>query len=101
DDNRLIGLEAIQLHQQLLQRLFPFIIACESRCATARASNRVNFIEKDDTRHVLHGLRKEIAHATGPNPDEEFDEVSATCTIERDACLACDGTREQGFAGAW
>src|SRR5713226_2146615 len=101
DDNSLIGLEAIQLHQQLLQRLFPFIIAGERRCATTRSPNRVDFIDKDDTRSVLLGLLKEIAHAAGPDPDEEFDEAGATGTIERDTCLACDGTSEQGFAGAW
>src|SRR6266571_7545704 len=101
DDNSLIGLEAIQLHQQLLQRLFPFIIAGESRCATARAPNRVDFIDKYDARRVLHGLLKEIAHAAGTDPDEQFDEVGATGTKERAACLACDSTSEQGFAGAW
>ncbi|SRR6266852_1987179 len=53
DDDSLIGLEAIQLHQQLLQRLFPFIIAGISRCSTARSPNRVDFIDKDDTRSVL------------------------------------------------
>src|SRR6266568_4610955 len=88
DDNGLIGLEAIQLHQQLLQRLFSFIIAGVSRCATARAPNRVDFIDKDDARSVLLGLLKEIAHAAGPHPDEEFDEVGPTGTIERDAGLA-------------
>src|SRR5713101_9156196 len=101
DDNSLIGLEAIQLHQQLLQRLFPFIIAGESRCSTSRAPNRVDFIEKDDARSVLLGLLKQIAHAAGADPDEEFDEAGATGAIERDACLARDGTSEQGFAGTW
>src|SRR5216684_8994039 len=101
DNDRLVGLEAIQLHQQLLQRLFPFIIAGESRCSTTRAPNRVDFIDKDDTRSVLLGLLKQIAHAAGADPDEEFDEACATGTIERDTCLACDGTSEQGFAGAW
>ena len=100
-DHGLIGLEAIQLHQQLLQRLFPFIIAGERRCATARAPNRVDFIDKNDARRVLHGLLKEITYAAGPDPDEEFHKVGATGTIERDACLAGDGTSEQGFAGAW
>jgi hypothetical protein len=38
DDDRLIGLEAIHFYQQLLQRLFPFIIAGESRCSTGRFS---------------------------------------------------------------
>src|SRR6266567_779580 len=101
DDNGLIGLEAIHFHQQLLQRLFPFIIAGESRCSTTRAPNRVDFIDKYDAGSVLLGLLKEIAHAAGPDPDEEFDEACATCTIERDACLACDGTSEQGLAGTW
>src|SRR5216684_7709330 len=101
DDNGLIGLEAIHFHQQLLQRLFPLIVAGISRCATARAPNRVDFIDKDDAGSVLLGLLKEVAHAAGADPDEEFDEAGATGAIERDACLACDGTSEQGFAGTW
>src|SRR3989441_2966301 len=83
DDNSLMGLEAIQLHQQLLQRLFPFIIAGESRCSTARSPNRVDFIDKDDTRSVLLGLLKEIAHATGSHADEQFDKGGSTGAEER------------------
>src|SRR5713226_5444922 len=82
DNDGLVGLEAIHFHQQLLQRLFPLIIAGESRCATARAPNRVDFIDKYDARRVLLGLLKEIAHAAGSDPNEEFNKVGATGTIE-------------------
>src|SRR5216684_5051878 len=88
DNDRLVGLEAIQLHQQLLQRLFPFIIAGESRCSTARSPNRVDFIDKDDTRSVLLGLLKEIAHAAGSHADKQFDKGGSTGAEERHTCLA-------------
>jgi hypothetical protein len=71
-------------HLFALEDLF---IAGDGRCATARAPNRVDFIEKDDARRILLGLLKQIVHAAGPEPDEQFDEVSATGAIEDESCF--------------
>src|SRR5271156_6819655 len=43
-------------------------------CATV-AADSVNFIDEDDTGSILLALLEEVAHATGANADEHFDEV--------------------------
>ena len=76
----------------------PLVIARKCRCAAARAPNGVDFIDEDDAGSVLLGLRKEISHTAGAQPDEQFDEIGATDALDRHTGLPCHRTREQGFA---
>src|SRR5258708_39219992 len=94
-------LEAIQLHEQFLQRLFTLIIARKRRGATARSPNRVDLVDKDDTGSVLLGLLKQVAHAAGSHTDEQFDKAGGTGAEESHTCITCDCTRPQGRARAW
>ncbi len=99
--NGIARLEAIQLHEQLLQRLFTLIIARKRRGATARSPDRVELVDKDDAGSVLLGLLKQVAYAAGSHADEQFDKAGRTGAEERDTSLTCDCTCEQGLPRAW
>jgi hypothetical protein len=66
-DHALIGLEAVHLDQQLVERLFALVIAAAKACATM-AADGVDFIDEDDARRVLLGLLEHVAHTDAPTP---------------------------------
>src|SRR5207237_10564683 len=95
--NGIARLEAIQLHEQMLQRLFTLIIARKRRSATARSPDRVELVDKYDTGSVVLGLLKQVAHAAGSHADEHFDKAGGTGAKERHTRLTCHCTSEQGL----
>ena len=95
-DHPLIGLKPIHFHQQLVQGLLPLIIAA-AHADAAMATDRINFINKDDAGGIFLGLLKHIAHTAGSYPDEHFDEIGTRNGEEWHASLTRNGTRQQGF----
>ena len=96
DDNTFVGLKAVHLNQKLVQGLLAFIIAA-TIANTARAPDRVNLVNKDDTRRVLFGLLKHIAHAACADTHEHLDKVRARDGKEGHTRLASDGACKQGL----
>ncbi len=74
DDNAFVGLKAVHFHQQLVQGLFPFIVAC-AKAGTSFASHGVNFVDKDDAGGVLLALLKEVADTGSTDADKHFHKV--------------------------
>ena len=98
-DDAFIGLEAVHLDQQLVQRLLALVIAA-AEAGAAMAADRVDFVDEDDAGRVLLGLLEHVAHAAGADADEHLDEVGARDGEEGHIRFAGDGAREQRLAGA-
>ena len=94
-----IGLEAVHLDEQLVQRLLAFVVAA-AEAGAAVAADGVDLVDEDDAGRVLLGLLEHVAHAAGADADEHLDEVGARDGEERHVRLAGDGAREQRLAGA-
>ena len=98
-DDAFVGLEAVHLDQQLVQRLLALVIAA-AEAGAAMAADRVDFVDEDDAGRVLLGLVEHVADAAGADADEHFDEVRAGNGEERHVGFARDGARQQRLAGA-
>ncbi len=72
-DHALVGLEAVHLDQQLVQRLFALVIAA-TKAGTTMTAHRVDFVDEYDARRILLGLLEHVAHAARADADEHFDE---------------------------
>ena len=55
DDHALVGLEAIHLDQQLVQRLLALVVTTAEACA-AVTTDRVDLVDEDDAGRVLFAL---------------------------------------------
>ena len=98
-DHAFIGLEAIHLDQQLVQRLLALVIAAAETSA-AMTADRVDFVDEDDARRILLGLLEHVAHTRRADADEHFDEVRTRNGEERHVGFARDRARNQRLAGA-
>ncbi len=98
DDVR-VGVKAIHLDQDLVERLLPLVVAAAQPRAPLPA-HRVDLINEDDAGRVALGLLEEIAHAAGAHADEHLHELGAGDGEEGHAGLAGDGLRHQRLAGA-
>ena len=99
EDDALIGLEAVHLDQQLVQRLLALVIAA-AETGAAMTADRVDLVDEDDAGRVLLRLLEHVAHAAGADADEHFDEVRARDGEEGHVRLARNGAGEQRLAGA-
>ena len=95
-DNVGVGLETVHFNQQLVKRLFLFVVTATETCA-ALTTYRVDFIDKDDARHVFLCLIEQISYAACAHADKHFDKVTTADREERHACLACNGFGKQRF----
>src|SRR5262249_2427017 len=59
-DYAFVGLKAVHLHQQLVERLLALVVPAAQTCATM-AAHGVNFVDEDDARRVLLALLKQVA----------------------------------------
>ena len=98
-DHALVGLEAVHLDQELVQRLLALVVAA-ARAGAAVAADRVDLVHEDDAGRVLLALLEQVAHARGAHADEHLDEVGARDREERHVGLAGDGLGQQRLAGA-
>ena len=99
DDDALVGLEAVHLDEQLVQRLLALVVAA-AEAGAAMAADGVDLVDEDDAGRVLLGLVEHVAHAAGADADEHLDEVRARDREERHVGFAGDGARDQRLAGA-
>src|SRR5688572_27612185 len=99
EDDALVGLEAVHLDEQLIERLFALVVAA-AEAGAAMPADGVDFVDEDDAGGVLLRLLEHVAHAARANADEHFDEVGARNREERHIGFTRDGTRNQRLAGA-
>ena len=62
DDHVGVGIKAVHLDQNLVQRLLAFVVAT-TQAGPAMPSNGVDLVHKHDARRMPLGLVKEVAHA--------------------------------------
>ena len=98
-DHAAAYVEAVHLHQQLVQRLLALVVAAAHARAAVPADG-VDLVDEDDGRRVLLGLLEQVADPGGADADEHLDEVRAGDGEERHAGLAGHGPGQQGLAGA-
>ena len=96
-DDALVGLEAVHLHQERVQGLLPLVVTA-AQARTAMAPHRVDLVDEDDARRVGLALLEEVAHPGRAHPDEHLDEVRAGHLEERPSGLAGHGARQQGLS---
>src|SRR5207253_5393264 len=99
EDHAVVRLEAVHLHEELVQRLLALVVSA-AEAGAAVAADRVDLIDEDDAWRVLLPLLEEVAHARGAHADEHLHEVGAGDREERRVRLAGDGAREEGLARA-
>ena len=99
-DHRLTRIEAIHLHQQLIQRLLALIVAADDIAAAAPPPDRIQLVHEDDRRGRLLRLIEKVAHTRRTDTDDHLDELRAAHREERHASLAGRRARQQRLAGA-
>ena len=99
EDDPLVGLEAVHLDEELVQRLLALVVAAAEARATM-ATDGVDLVDEDDAGRVLLGLLEHVADTAGADADEHLDEVRTRDGEEGDVGLAGDGASQQGLAGA-
>ena len=98
-DDVVLGLEAVHLDEQLVERLLALVVTA-AHAGAAVAADGVDLVHEDDAGAVLLGLLEEVADAAGADADEHLDEVGTGDREERHAGLAGDRAGEQRLAGA-
>src|SRR5581483_5642923 len=97
DDDLVRSVEAVELDEQLVERLILF--AVEAVAGALRADG-VELVDEDDRRRVLARLLEELANARGAEAREHLDERGRARGVEVRAGLVRDRLREQRLAGA-
>ena len=100
DDEAGARIEAVQLDQQLIERLLLLVVAAGIRADAAGAAKRVELVDEDDGGRLLVRLLEQIAHARGADADEHLDEFGAGDREERHLGLAGHRLGQQRLAGA-
>ena len=95
DDDALVGLEAVHLHEQLVEGLLALVVTA-AHAGAAMAADGVDLVDEDDAGLVLLGLLEEVAHAAGADAHEHLDEVGTGDAEERHAGLTGHGPRQAG-----
>ncbi len=92
-DHAFVGLEAVHLDQQLVERLLALVVAA-AEARAAMTADCVDFVDEHDAGRVLLGLFEHVANAAGADAHEHLDEVRARDGEERHVGLAGDGARQ-------
>ena len=100
DDYAFLGVEAVHLDQQLVERLLAFVVATAHTVAAVSA-DRIDLIDKDKARRVLFALFEHVANARGADADKHFDEVRSGDREKRHIRLTGDRARQQGLTRTW
>ena len=74
DDNRAACFETVHLNEELIEGLFSFVVAA-AQARASLTSDRVDFVDEDDARHVLLRLLEQISDARCAHAYEHLNEV--------------------------
>ena len=99
DDDVGVGVEAVHLDEDLVERLLPLVVRA-AQAGAALAADGVDLVDEDDAGAVALGLVEQVAHAAGADAHEHLDELRAGDAEEGHARLAGHRAGEQGLAGA-
>ncbi len=96
-DDDVGALEAVQLDEQLIERLILLAVVPD---VLARGADGVELVDEDDRRSVLAGRLEELADARGAEAREHLDEGGGRLREEGRAGFRRDRLGEQRLAGA-
>src|ERR671924_885864 len=99
ENDSIVGLESIHLDQQLVQRLFPLVMAA-TEAGAAVTPDRVDFVDENDARCLLFALNEKVTDSRSSDADEHFYEIRTADTEERHPGFARDGASQQGLASS-
>ena len=77
--------------------MLAFVVAPKSSRRPTRAANGVQFVDEDDGRCGRAGLREQVAHTTGANADDHFDELAGAHAEEGHVRLSSHRACQQCF----
>ena len=85
--------------QELIQGLFPLIVAAHHGTDAARLPQGIQLVDEDDARCRRLRLREEVAHAGRADAHEHLDEVGAAQAEEGHPGFARHRLGQEGLAG--
>jgi len=94
-----VGLEAIHLHQQGIQRLLALVVAA-TQAGAAMATDGVDLVDEDDAGSILLALLKQVPDSRRAHAHEHLYKVGAGYREERDIGFAGDGSCQKRLAGS-
>ena len=97
-DHAALGVEAVELDQQLVQRLLALVVPAAEAGAAVPADG-VDLVHEHDRGRVGLGLLEQVADPGGADADEHLDEVGAGDRVERHPGLAGHRAGQQRLAG--
>ena len=74
NDNGRTCLEAVHLHEQLVERLLSLVVAAAETRASL-TTDRIDFVDEDDARHILLRLLEQVSDARRADAYEHLHEV--------------------------
>ena len=98
NEKSFLRVKSVHFSQQLVECLFTFIIAAQ--CVVTALTDRVDLIDKDDTRGNRLCLLEQITHTRCANADIHFNKGRARKRKERHARLTCNRFGEQCLTGS-
>jgi hypothetical protein len=99
EDDAVVGLEAVHLDEELIERLLTFVVSA-AQTGTAMTADGIDLVDEDDARRVGLALLEQVAHSGGADADEHLHEVGAGHGEERTTRLAGDRTRKECLASS-
>src|SRR3990172_6325951 len=98
-DHALGAFKAVHFHQQLVERLFAFVVTA-AEAGAALTPDGIDFVDKNNAGRVFLRLLEHVAHARGADTDEHLDKVGTGNGEKRHLRLAGNGLGQQRLAGA-
>src|SRR4030043_437418 len=77
-----IGFEAIHFHEQLIKRLFSFVMT-SAKAGPAMAADSVNLINKNYAGSVLFGLSEQVPHTGRSDANKHFHKIGTADAQKR------------------
>ena len=99
DDDALVGLEAVHLDEQLVERLLALLVA--QRVAAAAAADGIEFVDEHDAGGMTARVAKQTTNAGRANARVHFHEIGSAGEEERHAGLTGNRSRQQRLARSW
>ena len=98
-NHAIVRLEAVHLHEQLVQRLLALVVSA-AQASAAMTADSVNFINKDDAGSILLALLEQVAYAARAHAHKHLHEVRSGDREEGNIGLAGHSACQQRLAGA-
>ena len=99
DDDTAVIFHTIHFNKQLIQGLFPFIMAA-SETSTSLSAYGINFVDEDNAWCSLLRFLEHVTHTARTDTDKHLDKVRTGNAVERYICLAGNCLGKQGLAGS-